>query len=169
MSLENFTKQILPIKDKLFRFSLRIVGNSPEAEDVVQEVLIKMWNQREQWDQYQNLEAWCMRMTKNLSIDKLRSKHHKVGIIAEGMDFVAPNMAPDRQTELHDEVGRIRRLMSTLPDKQRMVMQLRDLDGQSYQEIADQLEMPVNQVKVYLFRARQKIRTELINSENYGL
>lgn len=169
MSLENFKKQILPIKNKLFRFSLRIVGNPSEAEDVVQEVFIKMWKSREKWHQYNNIEAWCMRMTKNLSIDKLRSKHQKVGFLPEGMDFIAPNSSPEKRTELKDSVLKIKDLIKGLPEKQRMVIHLRDLEGFTYKEIAEQLDIPLNQVKVYLFRARQSIKSQMINIDSYGI
>ena len=169
MTQENFKKQILPIKNKLYRFSLRIVGNSLEAEDVVQEVFIKMWRSREDWYKYKNLEAWCMRLTKNLSIDKLRSKHQRVGVLAEGMDFVAKEALPDKKAELNDSIGQIRALMNGLPEKQKMVMQLRDLEGMSYQEISEQLEMTLSQVKVYLFRARKSIKSQLINRDSYGI
>ena len=169
MSLEVFTQQILPIKHKLYRFSLKIVGNSPEAEDVVQEVFIKLWNQREEWSNFQNLEAWCMRLTKNLSIDKLRSKHRRAGQISEQMDFVAPTVLPDRQTELKDSINKVHEFIGQLPQKQKLVIQLRDVEGHSYQEIAEILEIPMNQVKVYLFRARQSIKKQLIKSDTYGL
>ena len=67
MNLEAFQTRVLPAKNKLFRFAFRLLGSSEEAKDVVQEVLIKVWNGREQMAEVQNLEAWCMRITKNLS------------------------------------------------------------------------------------------------------
>lgn len=170
MSLEDFTQLILPIKNKLFRFSLRIVGNEPEAEDVVQEVFIKAWNKRSDLPNYSNVEAWCMTLTKNLSIDKLRSKHRRADPIKEGFDVQSgENDNPFRQASYNDTLERVRRLMDKLPEKQRMVMQLRDIEGHTYQEIADALEISLQQVKVNLFRARQEIRTQLLNSEKYGL
>lgn len=169
MSLENFKKQILPIKNKLYRFSLRVVGNPSEAEDVVQEVLIKMWKSRDRWEQYHNIEAWCMRMTKNLSIDKLRSKHQKVGLLPEGVDFIAPNISPEKSTELNDRVLKIKDLINQLPEQQKMVIQLRDIEGYAYKEIAAQLDISLNQVKVNLFRARQSIKSQMINIDSYGI
>ena len=169
MSLKEFTDKILPIKDKLYRFSLRIVGNAPEAEDVVQEVFIKLWKKRNELDQLNNIEAWCMRATRNLSIDKLRSKHKRLGMIPEGFDIKSTAATPDRLAESSDTLTRIKNFMNKLPEKQKMVMQLRDIEGMSYQEITEALSMPMNQVKVYLFRARQQIRAQLINSESYGL
>ena len=169
MSLKDFTHKILPIKDKLFRFSLRIVRNSAIAEDVVQEVFIKLWNKREELEQLHNVEAWCMKATRNLSIDKLRSKHSKVGFIPEGYDVSSTAATPDRVTESNDTISRVKTMMEKLPEKQKMVMQLRDIEEMTYQEISDTLDMPMSQVKVYLFRARQQIRRQLINSESYGL
>ncbi|MEM1321055.1 MAG: sigma-70 family RNA polymerase sigma factor [Bacteroidota bacterium] len=169
MSLKDFTQLVLPYKNKLYRFALRIVGNGAEAEDVVQEVMIKMWKNREEWNQYQNVEAWCMRLTKNLSIDKLRSKHRRTDHLTEDYGFRAPTASPYRQTELNDTVARVKAMMAQLPEKQRMVMQLRDIDGMTYQEIAEHLSITLDQVKVNLFRARKKIKAQLLNREAYGL
>ncbi|MEL6637286.1 MAG: RNA polymerase sigma factor [Bacteroidota bacterium] len=169
MSLEKFKQRILPIKNKLYRFSLRIVGNGPEAEDVVQEVMIKLWDQRDDWAKLQNIEAWSMRLTKNLSIDKLRSKHQRTSALAEGMDVVALSPTPDRVAEARDSLNRVQQLMAALPPKQRQVMELRDLNELSYREIAEALDLSLSQVKVNLHRARQFIKQQLINHHNYGL
>jgi len=169
MSLKEFTNKILPIKDKLYRFSLRIVRNSVVAEDVVQEVFIKLWKKRDELSHIENIEAWCMRATRNLSIDKLRSKHQKLGMIPEGFDIQSTAATPDRLAESSDTISRIKTFMDKLPEKQKMVMQLRDIEGLTYQEITEALSMPMNQVKVYLYRARQQIRAQLINTESYGL
>lgn len=169
MEIQEFKYKVLPFKNKLFRFALRIVGNATEAEDVVQEVFIKLWNQREKLHEYNNLEAWCIRMTKNLSIDKTRSKHFNLGIIPDGFDISSNRENPHKMAEQQDTVSRIKRLINNLPEKQKLVMQLRDIEGMSYKEIEDALSIPMNQVKVYLFRARKQIRTQLINTESYGL
>ncbi len=170
MSLEDFTHLILPIKNKLFRFSLRIVGNVAEAEDVVQEVFIKVWKKRSDLANYSNVEAWCMTLTKNLSIDKLRSKHRRADSFKEGFDIpTAKGENPYHQTAYNDTFERVQKLLEDLPEKQRMVMQLRDIEGLAYQEIADALDISLQQVKVNLFRARQQIRKRLVNSESYGL
>ena len=69
---------MLPLKNKLFRFALKMVHNVAEAEDIVQEVMIKIWDQRDSMSEIKNIEAWCVRLTKNLTFDKLKSKHSKV-------------------------------------------------------------------------------------------
>jgi len=169
MSLKDFTHMVLPYKNKLYRHALRILGNMAEAEDVVQEVFIKMWKNKEQWEKYSNIEAWCMRMTRNLSIDKLRSKHKRVDQLPEDREFKSHLVTPDHQAELQDTMSHIKTLVATLPEKQRLVFQLRDLEEMSYQEIADTLNIPMDQVKVNLFRARKKIRVQLLKAQSYGL
>ncbi len=162
MTRQEFKSSILPIKNKLFRFSLNILNDVAESEDVVQEVFIKLWNKQGEMDQINNVEAWCMRVTRNLSIDKLRSKHRRLEPIKEGFDMKDETPDPFRQTEGNDLFSKIKNLMRALPDKQRMVMQLRDIEGLSYQEVADALEISLDQVKVNIYRARLAMRKELL-------
>lgn len=169
MIIEDYKKLVLPIKNKLFRFSLRIVGNVAEAEDVVQEVFIKVWNKRSEVESFNNLEAWCMTLTKNLSIDKLRSKHRRVDALPDSYDMPSQAVSPYQATVANDTISRIEKMMAALPEKQRMVMQLRDIEGMSYNEIAEILSITLDQVKINLFRARKAIRAQLLNSESYGL
>lgn len=169
MIIEDYKKLVLPIKNKLFRFSLRIVGNVAEAEDVVQEVFIKVWNKRSEVESFNNLEAWCMTLTKNLSIDKLRSKHRRVDALPDSYDMPSQAASPYQTTVANDTIGRIEKMMAALPEKQRMVMQLRDIEGMSYNEISEILSITLDQVKINLFRARKAIRAQLLNSESYGL
>jgi len=169
MTLKEFTYQLVGLKDKLFRFSTKIIGDEELAEDVVQDVVIKMWDKREQRNQYNNLESYCMRMTKNLSIDKTRSKNYQNVSLEKAVEPIQDSYNPYQQTAQNDTLNHVGQLIAKLPDKQRMVMQLRDIEGMEYNEIAAILEIPLNQVKVNLFRARKKIRTQLLNIESYGL
>lgn len=169
MTIKDFTRRVIPIKDRLFRFAMRMVDNAAEAEDVVQEVLIKLWNKREELPAIDNLEAWSIRLTRNLSVDKLRSKHHKTETLKEGYDAVSDAYTPQQLVETKDAMDKIHSMMQALPEKQRMVMQLRDIEEMSYAEIAEILEIPMNQVKVNLFRARQQMKAQLSKKEHYGL
>lgn len=166
MNHQDFKTKILPIKNRLFRFALGIVGQQAEAEDVVQEVFIKLWNNRNQMAEIVNVEAWCITATRNLSIDKLRSKHQRMVPMAAGFDLSDHSATPYEATVTHDVFDRVRSLMNRLPDKQRDIMQLRDIEGLSYQEIAESLNVPMDQVKVYLFRARKAVREGLVEIRN---
>ena len=138
-----------------------MLNDEVEAEDVVQEVFIKLWNQRDNMEQINNIEAWCMRVTRNLSIDKLRSKHRRTESFKEGFDMKDDAPSPFQETASSDMFTKIKNLMKALPDKQRMVMELRDIEGLSYQEVADALEISLDQVKVNIYRARLAMRKEL--------
>ena len=144
---------------------MRIVNHAAEAEDVVQEVFIKLWNNRQQLEAIQNVEAWCITATKNLSIDKLRSKHQRLQPMKAGFDLHDHSATPFQATAEHDVFDQVKKLINELPEKQRDIMQLRDIEGMSYQEIADALGLPPDQVKVYLFRARKTVRKGLVQLE----
>lgn len=165
-----FETLVLPTKNKLFRFAFRLLGSSEEAKDVVQEVMIRVWNGREQMAEVQNMEAWCMRITKNLSLDRLRMRQRRAtGPIDDNMDIRHETLSPHERTEIHENMERVNQFMMALPEKQRQVMHLRDVEGYSYNEICDILEMDMNQVKVNLFRARNAVREKLTKINAYGL
>jgi RNA polymerase sigma factor (sigma-70 family) len=170
MNLEAFQNKVIPAKNKLFRFALRFLGKEDEAKDVVQEVFIRVWNGREQMNEVQNWEAWCMRITKNLSLDRIRSLNRKqTQPIENGLQVRHLDLTPHENTELQESMHRISILISELPEKQRQVIHLRDIEGYTYNEICEILEMDMNQVKVNLFRARTSVREKLVKINAYGL
>ncbi|MBL7805071.1 MAG: RNA polymerase sigma factor [Saprospiraceae bacterium] len=163
-----FNQQIFPIRHKLYRFALRITGNAPDAEDVVQEVLERVWKTpAEQSSSVQNWEAWCMTLTRNRSLDRNRSRSLRRTAPLDGLaDRSSENPGPARSAELSDLAAQARRMMDELPEKQRMVMHLRDVEELSYEEIADTLQISLDQVKVNLHRARKAIREQLLKLES---
>ena len=170
MSLEAFNTRVLPVKNKLYRFALRLMGNQEEAKDVVQEVLIKVWNRRDSMHALNNMEAWCMQITKNLCYDRLKSKTYQINVsLPEDRQFEDPGITPDNETERSDSMKQIHQFINQLPDKQRNVMQLRDIEGYSYKEISEILKIDLNQIRVSLYRARQTVRENLVNINAYGL
>ncbi len=166
MDLKDFKENILPIKNRLYRFAVRIVSDPVEAEDVVQEVLIKVWKNREKMEEIANAEAWCLRVTKNLCIDKLRSKHKRVVSFAsespETLRISDKGATPYQIASMKDTLQYIQNLMKQLPEKQKAVMQLRDIEELTYKEIAEALDITLNQVKINLFRARKEIKDQLV-------
>ncbi|HAD11665.1 MAG TPA: RNA polymerase sigma factor [Saprospirales bacterium] len=159
-----FHEQVLPIRHKLYRFALRITGSVHEAEDVVQEVLEKVWKSSpEQVNNVQNWEAWCMTLTRNRSLDKTRSQTLRRTAPLEGVtERSSDAFNPAAATESSDLVQKVKSYMQDLPDKQRMVMHLRDIEELSYEEIAEALNITMEQVKVNLHRARKTIREKMV-------
>jgi len=170
MNLEAFQNSVLPVKNKLFRFALKFLRNEEEAKDVVQEVFIRVWNGREQMSEIQNIEAWCMRITRNLSLDRIRSITRKqTEPIEESFHLHNDALTPHESAEVGESVKSIASFISSLPDKQRQVIHLRDVEGYSYNEICEILELDMNQVKVNLFRARNAVREKLMKINAYGI
>ncbi|HEY8512832.1 MAG TPA: RNA polymerase sigma factor [Cyclobacteriaceae bacterium] len=170
MDLKAFQTNVLPLKSKLFRFALRMLGNSDEAKDVVQEVFTRVWTKGKAMEEVHNWEAWCMRVVHNLSIDRIRlnNRQHSVPL-SEGLNIVNNAPSPHDRTELVESMRQVSEIMATLPLKQQQVLHLRDVEGYSYKEICDVLDLDMNQVKVYLFRARNALREKLIRMNAYGL
>jgi len=168
MTVEEYKSEFMSMKQRLYRLSLSIVGSVMVAEDVVQEVLIKVWNKRHDAAKIENKPAWVMKMTRNLSIDKIRSKHHKTQAIPEGYDVINKSHTPETITQSNDTVTRIHSIIEQLPEVQRMCIKLRDIEEMKYQEIADLLEISISQVKVNIYRARHFIKNKYIKIDSYG-
>ena len=162
---------MLPLKDELFRLALRITLNRAEAEDVVQETMLKVWNRREQWAELDSIEAFCLTICRNLALDKMKRMDNQSQTLDDSHD--PPDLSyganPEEQAMQQDRIQLIRRLIDQLPEKQRVCMQLREFEGKSYKEIAQIMEISEDLVKVSIFRARQTLRQRYIKSEQYGL
>lgn len=165
----SFRKDILPLKDKLFRLALRITLDRAEAEDVVQDVLLKAWDKRDEWTDLLSVEAYCKVMTKNLAIDRGRVKVSQTVELTPEMEETPDSCSPYEQLVHEERMNLINRLVNELPEQQRLVLQLRDVEGESYKKIASLLQLTEEQVKVYLFRARQKVRKRFLEIDGYGL
>lgn len=176
MSEIDFRHDLLPLKNKLFRVALRITLDRPEAEDVVEDVFVKVWENRAtpEVQAVRNLEAYCLTMTRNLALDRSQRREAlnvslddtEQGYLAEKPDS-AP--LPDQLMERDDRLQWVRQLFEQLPEKQRTILQLRDIEEHSYQQIAEIMQISESDVKVTLFRARQALRQLIQNSPHNGL
>lgn len=169
MKTISFQTDILPLKNELFRLALRITQNRFEAEDVVQETMLKVWKGRSEWDKIDNIEAFCLTVCRNLSLDKMRHMDNLVQNIEQESEPADQSYSanPEEQAVQHDRLQLVRQLISQLPEKQRTCMQLRDVEGKSYRDIANIIGISEEQVKVNIFRARQTIRERFQQAENF--
>jgi RNA polymerase sigma-70 factor (ECF subfamily) len=172
----DFRTDILPLKNELYRLALRITLNPAEAEDVVQETMLKVWNRRESWDELESIEAFCLTICRNLALDKIRKMGRNAESIEDqtethkgGLEIADARANPEEQAVQRDKVRLVRKLIDELPEKQRACMQLRDIEGKPYKEIAEVLGITEQQVKTNIFRARQTIKQKYIETEQYGL
>lgn len=171
MKTINFRNDILPLKNQFYRLALRITLNAAEAEDVVQDTLIKVWNRRDSWETIGSIEAFCLTICRNLSLDRLRKQDNQNYSLDADATIQQPDGTanPYETTSQRDRVELIRQLIDALPEKQRSCIQLRDFEGKAYKEIAEVLEISEEQVKVNIFRARQAIKTKFKQLDDYGL
>ncbi|HAT67157.1 sigma-70 family RNA polymerase sigma factor [Aureisphaera sp. CAU 1614] len=167
MNQTEFTALVLPFKDKLYRMAKRLLVSSEEAEDAVQEVFLKLWKGKQRITNYANPEAFAMTMTKNYCLDRLKSKQ------ASNLKIVHSNYQNSenlqRTVEVNDGVSMVFKIMETLPEKQRMILQLRDVEQFEFHEISEMLDINETAIRVNLSRARKTVRDELLKKYNYGV
>jgi len=167
MTQKEFLTTVLPFKDKLYRLAKRLLVSSDEAEDAVQEIMLKLWKGKEKMGTYKNPEAFAMTMTKNFCLDRLKSKQ------AGNMKIVHSNFQNSdnlqRQVEANDGVSLVFQIMETLPEQQRMILQLRDVEQYDFAEIAEMLDSKETAIRVALSRARKTVREQMIKKYNYGI
>jgi len=159
MDSSQFNNQILTLSDKLYRFAKSILRNENDARDALQDLNLKLWEKRQHLDEVENVPAFIMRAMRNLCLDMLRKNHGDEELKAE-LEYLEPN--PHQQTEQKDTVSRIRLLIDGLPEMQRSIIRMRDVEGMELSEIAYILSLTENAVCVNLSRARQKIREKVL-------
>ena len=170
MNIISFRHDVLPLKDLLYRLALRITLNHEEAQDIVQDTMMKVWNKRDELEGIESIEAYCMTICRNLSLDKMKAKSKQNEsldqIHTETLDL---GVNPYEQMMQKDRIDLVRRMVNSLPEKQKSCMQLRDFEGKSYKEIASILNISEDQVKVNIYRARQAIKQKYQQIESNGL
>lgn len=159
MDLKQFEINILPLKDKIFRLAYYLLSNKAEAEDATQEVFLKLWNLRQELLAVENMQAFVLRVTRNLCLDKIRSQNRRAGADELFDDAVVEkNNNPHERVELIDTLTIVRKLIASLPETQRTIISLRDIEGLEFEEISAITGLNENAIKVNLSRARKKIR-----------
>lgn len=160
MELEKFKITVLPVREKLLNYSLKLTEDKADAEDIVQEAFLKLWYMRNKLDDYRSVDALAMQMVKNLCIDFLRAKKDKVN--AEVLSNSTGNDNPELQMERKDEAERVKLLIDALPSLQRTIIRMKDIEGYEMDEIAQITASSVEAVRVNLSRARKKVRDRFL-------
>jgi RNA polymerase sigma-70 factor (ECF subfamily) len=168
MTIEEFKKEVLPLKNKLFRLAHRLLADRAEAEDMVQEAIARLWTKKDNLEQYNSIEAFAMTITKNMCLDMLKSAGRR-SVDLEAVQSVSDHLTPHDLTENKDTIDMVRRIINTLPEQQKMIMHLRDFEGYEFEEIASIMEVNLNIIRVNLSRARKRVRDALINANSYEL
>ncbi len=168
MNQTEFLNKVLPFKDKVFRLAKRLLVSSDEAEDATQELYFKLWKNKDKIDTYDNVEAYAMRMTKNYCLDQLKSKRAS-NLTLIHSNYKDESVALQNKIEAEDSTSIIEKMMESLPEKQRMIIQLRDIENYEYHEIGKILNMEPTAIRVALSRARKALREKFLKHQNYGI
>jgi RNA polymerase sigma factor (sigma-70 family) len=159
MNRKDFDHLIQQQSRKLYGSAFRILHNQEEAEDVVQEVFIKLWSMRDKLDEYRSIDALATTMTRNYCLDLLRKQKHTYKGDYNFNDYQnLTSPSPEEQFENRESGEILNMIIAGLPETYKVVIKLRDIDGVSYEEIAEQTEQNINTLRVTLSRARKLIR-----------
>ena len=169
MLARDFKTDVLPISNKLLRFALQILQSEEEAKDVLQDIFLKLWQKRDELGKVENLEAFAIRMTRNRCLDLIRSRRTVSLEIVKNNNRMEEDFSDTNYLENTEMAGLVKRIIADLPDLQRMIIHLRDIEQLEYEEIAEATELNVNAIRVNLSRARKKVRDEILKIQNYGI
>jgi len=165
MTKEEFQKEVIPLGDKMYRIAYRLLGNSESARDVLQELFLKLWEKRGDLHQLNSIDAFACTILKNKCLDKLRLLKPMVDV--EVLKTHGNN--PEAAFDYSEGISEIRKIMQMLPERQRFIMQMRDIEGCTFEEIALLADTSENNVRVQLCLARKWVKQELMKVYNYGI
>lgn len=166
-----FFSEVFPLKDKLFRLAFRVTLSREDAEDVVQETMLRLWRMTREGTAIDHIDALASTICRNLSLDLISRSERQLRVPLDDdaqLDFshsllpAAPD--PSLSLERDERSSAIQRLIATLPEKQRTALLLRDVESHSYREIADIMQIGESDVKVNIFRARNKLKELLMRT-----
>lgn len=157
-----------PVQDKMYRLARRLLVSKESAEDAVQEVMLKLWARKDKLSSYDNVEAFAMTVTRNYCLDQLKLKQNNNLRIVHS-NYEDGNNSIQKNLEVQDDLNWVQKIIEALPEQQKILIQLRDVEQYEYEEIAKMTEMQETAIRVALSRARKKIREEMLKKHRYGI
>ncbi|MFY0593080.1 RNA polymerase sigma factor [Roseivirga sp.] len=167
MELQEFKTKVLPLKDRLFRIALSMLKSTEEAEDTLQDAMAKLWAKRERLAGYNSIDAIAVTIVKNQCLDRLKSKKHKNQLDVQEMELDSGFISPQKRLELSESMQLMMSAFERLPEQQRLLIMLRDVEGFDYEEISMQTGLAVNNIRVGLSRARKAARAAYLKVTSY--
>jgi RNA polymerase sigma-70 factor (ECF subfamily) len=167
MDSQEFKQYVFPSRDRLFRMAKLLLGSREEAEDALQDVLLRLWDNRQQLTAYNSVEALAVRITRNLCLDRLKYRQNKKMVDINHLTHRADSHTPEQLTELSDTARIVQQLYAELPETQRVVLHLRETEEYSFEEIEQVTGLTVNNIRVILSRARKQVRDNYQKINDY--
>ncbi len=172
MSKTIFDSQVMPASDKMYRYALSILKDPGVAHDVVQDCLVKIWQNRQKLPEIKSIDSWVMRITRNQCYDWVKVNRFSLQTdrdIERDDLTMLETVEADQQALVGDQKNWLHKVIESLPQKQKEIYQLREVEEMTYQEIAEVLSLSLAEVKVTLHRTREKIRETIKKIEDYGV
>lgn len=166
MTSIEFKHKILSLSPRIFPLAARLLGDEEDGRDAVQEIMIKLWNTRKQLNKHPNISGFVFLTARNYCLDRLRVKKRDI-VDTMNQDLIADLYVDQEREESEDLISIIRKIISELPEKQREVILMRDIDGFEFDEIVAMTDIKIEHIRVLLSRARKQVRTQLKNIYNY--
>ena len=167
MEIKAFKNELIPIKDKLFRLAKTMLQNNEDAEDALQEIYMKLWKNSEIISDLKNPEAYAMKVMKNFCLDKLKARKNKHMVAIKEPEIGHEHFTPFSMVSFDNLKDLMLKLFSTLPEQQRMIIHMRDIEHYSYDEIEEVTGMNVNAIRVNLSRARKNVKGNYLKIRSY--
>jgi RNA polymerase sigma factor (sigma-70 family) len=166
MTEQDFRQHIIVLSRDVYPMARRLLGSEELARDAIQQSMMKLWENRHKLFQYDNKRAFVFKVVRNVCLDELKRKKPILsdGDIYENLQIVNPELTQDRK----EIFIFINECISTLSENQRDVIQMRDIDGLEFEEIAEILGMEVQYIRVLLSRARKAVKEQLMKIYAYG-
>lgn len=165
MTTEEFKHSVIPMGRKLYPMVFRILRNEEESKDALQELMLRLWNKREELSACRNQSAYILTMAKNFCLDALKKKR-PVSIGNE--EFRMLNLrdtSPSQETMEKFEI--VHRIINELPQKYKDILQHREIDGLSFEEISALTGLEITNIRVILSRARATVKSEVEKIYSY--
>ena len=143
--------------------------NAQEAEDVVQESMVKLWEDKKELSHYQSVQAWLYRVVRNRCLDLLKRKGRNHSDVNDQQQLMSYSATPEDDLHHSETLCYIKSAIAELPETQRQLFELRQREEMSYEELSAATGLDMSKVKVYLHRARKALKQKLEQRERYGL
>lgn len=159
MTENDFKIKVLSLARNVYPLARRMLGSDEQAHDAIQQSMMKLWEGRKQLDQCNNLNAFIFRVVRNVCLDELKKKKP---VYVEEPGLLPHQSSGNEKSHEHQEmVAIVQQIIDSLTEKQREVIQLRDIDGLEFEEIAEITAMDIAYIRVLLSRARKTVKEKL--------
>ena len=166
MTKQDFKYKVFSLSALIFPMIARMLSSNSNAEDAIQEIMIKLWNKRKQLDKHPNIKGYVILTARNYCLDILRKKTVLLEDSTATLKIIkSTNGHSDLEWKELNNI--IQNILKKLPEQQKEVFIMRDIDGYDFDEIAAALQIKIEHVRVLLSRARKQISITLEKTYSY--